>query len=241
MYRYEIGIPMIDREFGGLRAASNVLILAPPLTYAEHLAYRMACPRAGEWTIALSTDERAAEVVGAFRKQGAQRNQVGIIDAVTKSSVPTLRDTAKAKFVTSPLDLTSMGIKLSRMVEDMWREGVTADPPGPIPPPIRLCVNSVSTILMYARLEVTFKFLHVITNRMKKFEGIGIYILNSESFDERTIATIKQLMNIVIEVRTEDGRQSVERDFRVIGVRGKTTPWIRYFYDDGTLTIEEWR
>jgi len=47
MYRYEIGIPMIDREFGGLRAASNVLILAPPLTYAEHLAYRMACPRAG--------------------------------------------------------------------------------------------------------------------------------------------------------------------------------------------------
>ncbi|OQC67217.1 MAG: hypothetical protein BWX50_01372 [Euryarchaeota archaeon ADurb.Bin009] len=48
-------------------------------------------------------------------------------------------------------------------------------------------------------------------------------------------------MNIVIEVRTEDGRQSVERDFRVIGVRGKTTPWIRYFYDDGTLTIEEWR
>ncbi|HNV39262.1 MAG TPA: hypothetical protein PKJ46_08885, partial [Methanoculleus sp.] len=142
---------------------------------------------------------------------------------------------------TSPLDLTSMGIKLSRMVEDMWREGVMADPPGPLPPPIRLCVNSVSTILMYARLEVTFKFLHVITNRMKKFEGIGIYILNSESFDERTIATIKQLMNIVIEVRTEDGRQSVERDFRVIGVRGRTTPWIRYFYDDGTLTIEEWR
>ena len=79
MYSYTTGIPLVDEEFGGLRAATNVLILAPPLTYAEHLAYRMACPRAGEWTVALSTDERAAEVVGAFRKQGAQRNQVGII------------------------------------------------------------------------------------------------------------------------------------------------------------------
>lgn len=238
MYLYETGIPMIDREYGGLRAAANVLILAPPLTYAEHLAYRVACPRAGEWTVAISTDERAADVVGAFRRQGAGRHQIGIIDAVTKSSVPTLRDTPRAKFVTSPLDLTSMGIKFSRMVEDMWKEGVMADPPGPMPPPIRLCINSVSTLLMYARLEVTFKFLHVITNRVKKLEGIGIYVLNSESFDDRTVSTIKQLMNMVIEVRTDDGRQSVERDFRVIGIHGRTTPWIRYFYDDGTLTVE---
>ncbi|PKL63515.1 MAG: hypothetical protein CVV31_00250 [Methanomicrobiales archaeon HGW-Methanomicrobiales-2] len=238
MYLYETGIPMIDREYGGLRAAANVLILAPPLTYAEHLAYKLACPRAGEWTVAISTDERAADVVGAFRRQGAGRHQIGTIDAVTKSSVPTLRDTTKAKFVTSPLDLTSMGIKFSRMVEDMWKEGVMADPPGPMPPPIRLCINSVSTLLMYARLEVTFKFLHVMTNRVKKLEGIGIYVLNSESFDGRTVSTIKQLMSMVIEVRTDDGRQSVERDFRVTGIHGRTTPWIRYFYDDGTLTVE---
>jgi hypothetical protein len=91
MYLYETGIPMIDREYGGLPAGPNVLILAPPL-----------------------------------------------------------RDTTKTKFVTSPLDLTGM----------------------------------------------------------------------------------------VIEVRTDDGRQSVERDFRVTGIHGRTTPWIRYFYDDGTLTVE---
>ncbi|NLB00252.1 MAG: hypothetical protein GX837_04705 [Methanomicrobiales archaeon] len=238
MYTYETGIPLIDKEFGGLRAASNVLILAPPQTYAEHLAYQMSSPRAGEWTVAISTDERAADVMGAFRRQGAERGRVGIIDAVTKSSVPTLQDTAKAKFVTSPLDLTSMGIKFSRMVEDMWKEGVMADPPGPMPPPIRLCLNSISTVLMYAQLEVTYKFLHVVTNRVKKLEGIGIYTLNSDSFDGRTISMIKQLMNMVIEVRVEDQKLPVERDFRIIGIRGRTTPWIRYFYDDGTLTIE---
>ncbi|WP_437178577.1 DUF7504 family protein [Methanoculleus methanifontis] len=225
-------------------AATNVLLLAPPLSYAELLAYRVASPRAGEWTVAISTDERASDAVDALRRYGAARNRVGIIDAVTKSSVPTLRDTARAKFVTSPLGLTSMGIKLSRMVEDMWKKGVMADPPGPMPPgpmppPIRLSLHSVSTLLMYAQLEVTYKFLHVITNRVKKLEGIGIYTLNSQSFDRRTVATIKQLMNTVIEVRTDDGSDPVEREFRIIGIHGRTTPWIRYFYDDGTLTIEE--
>lgn len=239
MYTYETGIPLIDREYEGLRAATNILLLAPPLSYAELLAYRIACPRPGEWAVAVSTDERAADVVDAFRRYGADRDRIGIIDAITKSSVPTLRDTARAKFVTSPLDLTSVGIKFSRMVEDMWKEGVTADPPGPMPPPIRLCLNSVSTLLMYARLEITYKFLHVITNRVKKLEGIGIYTLNSESFDERTVSMIKQLMNMVIEVRAEDRGRSLERDFRILGIHGRTTPWFRYFYDDGTLTIEE--
>jgi len=239
MYTYETGIPMIDREYGGLRAASNVLLLAPPLSYAELLAYRIASPRSGEWAVGISTDERASDAVDAFRRFGAGRGRVGIIDAVTKSSVPTLRDTARAKFVTSPLDLTSMGIKFSRMVEDMWKEGVMADPPGPMPPPIRFCLHSVSTLLMYSQLEVTYRFLHVITNRVKKLEGIGIYTLNSESFDERTVSTIKQLMNTVIEVRVEDGGGAVAREFRIIGIRGRTTPWIRYFYDDGTLTFDE--
>lgn len=239
MYIYETGIPTIEKEYGGLRAATNILLLAPPLSYAELLAYRIASPRSGEWAVAISTDERASDVVGAFRRYGAGRNRLGIIDAVTKSSVSTLQDTPMAKFVTSPLDLTSMGIKFSRMVEDMWKEGVIADPPGPMPPPIRLCLNSISTILMYAQLEVTYKFLHVITNRVKKLEGIGIYTLNSESFDERTISMIKQLMNMVVEVRVENGGEAVKRDFRVIGIHGRTTPWIRYLYDDGTLTFEE--
>jgi hypothetical protein len=239
MYLYRTGIPLIDDEFQGLRAATNILILAPPLTYADQLAYKLASPAPGEWSIVMSTDERASDVVDAFKKQGARKNQVGVIDAITKSSIPTLQDTAKVKFVTSPIDLTSMGIKLSRMVEDMWRESAIADPPGPLPPPWRFCVNSVSTLLMYARLEVVYRFLHIITNRLKKLEGIGIYVLNSESFDERTVSTIKQLMNMVIEVRTDEVEMSIRRDFRVLGIHGKTTPWIRYSYIDGTLTIKE--
>jgi len=34
-------------------------------------------------------------------------------------------------------------------------------------------------------------------------EAVGIYILNNESFDEKTLSLMKQLMNVVIEVKTE--------------------------------------
>lgn len=238
MYRYRTGIPLIDDEFQGLRAATNILILAPPLTYAEQLAYKMARPEAGEWTIVMSTDDRASDVIDAFKKHGGSKNQIGVIDAITKSSAPTLQDSPRVKFVTSPIDLTSMGIKFSRMAEDMWKESVNLEPPRLIPPPLRFCVNSVSTLLMYSGLEVIYRFLHVITNRVKKLEGIGIYVLNNESFDERTISTIKQLMNMVIEVQAEDNNLTVQRTFRVVGIHGKTTPWMPYGYNEGILTVE---
>ena len=39
--------------------------------------------------------------------------------------------------------------------------------------------------------------------------------------------------------RVEDGEGTVKREFRITGIRGRTTPWIRYFYDDGALTFEQ--
>lgn len=237
MYRYTTGIPVVDDHFRGLKATGNILILAPPLSYAEQIAYRLACPAEGEWTIVMSTDERASDVVTALKRQGADKNRIGVIDAITKCSVPTISESARVKFVTSPMDLTGMGIKFSRMAEDMWKESVTMEPPGPLPPPIRFCINSVSTLLMYSRLDVAYRFLHVITNRVKKLEGLGIYLLNNESFDDKTLSTIKQLMTLILEVKVVDVGMSHQWYFRIIGINGTTTQWIQYHIVDGQLVV----
>jgi KaiC/GvpD/RAD55 family RecA-like ATPase len=237
MYRYKTGIPSIDQEFQGLRAATNILVLAPSLTYADMIAFKLARPDPGEWTIVMSTDERASDVVDSFKRQGASKSQIGVIDAITKSSVPNVGDTSKIKFVTSPMDLTGMGIKFSRMAEDMWKESVDADPPGPLPPPVRFCINSLSTLLMYTRLEVIYRFLHVITARVKKLEGVGIYVLNSESFDDKTLSTIKQLMSMIVEVKTVDVGMSIQRYFRIVGIQGTSTPWMQFSVIDGQLVV----
>ena len=78
------------------------------------------------------------------------------------------------------------------MIETYFEGDFSEGETGLFPPPIRLCVNSISTLLMYRRLEVLYQFLHVLIAKLKKIEGVGIYLLNSESFDDKTLSLIKQ-------------------------------------------------
>jgi KaiC/GvpD/RAD55 family RecA-like ATPase len=233
MYSYKTGIEQIDQLSGGFEAGTNILILAPPMSYADQLAYALTKPVTGEYAITLSTNERAAEVVDFFKVAGSDKRFIGVIDAITKSSTPSIVDTPRLRFVSSPTDLTGIGIKFSNMIEAIFEGDFSDGEAGLFPPPIRFCVNSVSTLLMYRKLEVLYQFLHVLTAKLKKIEGVGIYILNSESFDDKTLSLIKQLMNCVIEIKIEhDGSY-----LRIMGIRGINPVWQKFSVTKGQVTI----
>ena len=113
MYSYKTGIEQIDRLSGGFEAGTNILILAPPMSYSEQFAYALAKPLEGEYAITLSTNERASEVVEFFKLAGTDKRFIGVIDAITKTSTPGIVDTRRLMFVSSPTDLTGIGIKFS--------------------------------------------------------------------------------------------------------------------------------
>ncbi|MEN6444380.1 MAG: hypothetical protein WC391_02290 [Methanoregula sp.] len=234
MYCYHSGIAQIDKTCGGFEAGTNILVLAPSMSNAEQLAYALIKPMTGEYSIVLSTNERAAEVVDYFKAAGVDKRFVGVIDAITKSSTPGITDTQRLMFVSSPTDLTGIGIKFSNMIETIFDGSFSEGETGLFPPPIRFCVNSISTLLMYRRLEVLYQFLHVLTAKLKKTEGVGIYLLNSESFDDKTLSLIKQLMNGVIEVKV-DGQENY---FRISGLKGTTGEWMKYTITKGQVTIQ---
>jgi len=233
MYSYKTGIPQVDQATGGFDAGTNLLLLAPSLCYAEQLAYTLTKPLTGEYAIILSTNERASEVIDQFKSAGADKHFVGVIDAITKSSTPAVCDTERFMFVTNPTDLTGIGIKFSHMVETIFDGRFSGEESGLFPPPIRFCVNSVSTLLMYRKLEVLYQFLHVMTAKLKKIEGFGIYVLNSEAFDEKTVSLIKQLMTIVIEVKVERS----DNYFRVMGIRGVNADWHKFTINKGQVVL----
>jgi len=233
MYTYKSGIAQIDEVSGGFDAGTNILILAPPMSAADQLAYALTKPVPGEYAIVLSTNERAAEVIDAFKVAGADKRFTGVIDAITKSSTPGITDTARLMFVSSPTDLTGIGIKFSNMIETIFEGNFADGETGLFPPPIRFCVNSISTLLMYRRLEVLYQFLHVLTAKLKKIEGVGVYILNNESFDEKTLSLIKQLMTCVIEVKIE---QNVNM-MRIRGIPGVSGEWMKFSVSKGQVTI----
>jgi hypothetical protein len=233
MYSYKTGISQIDAERGGFDAGSNILILAPPMSYAEQLAFALVRPLPGEYSIILSTNERASEVVDYFKQNGSDKRFVGVIDAITKSSTPAIADTQRLMFVTSPTDLTGIGIKFSNMIESIFEGKFSEGEPGLFPPPIRFCINSISTLLMFRRLEILYQFLHVITAKLKKTEGVGIYLINKESFDDKTISLIKQLMTAVIEIKvTDDGNY-----LRIQGIRGVAMEWQKFTVTKGAVVI----
>ena len=232
MYCYKTGIAQIDEVCGGFEAGTNVLILAPPMSYAEQLAYALIRPLEGEYSIILSTNERAAEVIDFFKLAGADKRFIGVIDAITKSSTPSITDTQRLMFVSSPTDLTGIGIKFSNMIETIFGGEFSEGEAGLFPPPIRFCVNSISTLLMYRRLEVLYQFLHVLTAKLKKIEGVGIYLLNSESFDDKTLSLIKQLMNCVIEVKVDQNISYL----RVQGIRGVSGDWLKFTVARGMVS-----
>lgn len=231
MYRFRSGIAQIDQVTGGFEAGSNYLILAPSMSLAEELAYALTKPLTGEYAIVLSTNDRAGEVIDAFKLMNTDKRYVGTIDAITKSSMPGIADTNRLMFVASPTDLTGIGIKFSKMVELIFDGEFSDGIPGLFPPPVRFCVNSVSTLLMYRKMEVLYQFLHVLTSKLKKIDGAGFYLLNNESFDEKTISLIKQLMDGVIEVRTEQDTSYL----RIHGLKGVNSDWLRFSVTKGQV------
>jgi hypothetical protein len=233
MYTYKSGIAQIDDISGGFDAGTNILTLAPPMSQADQLAYALTRPLTGEYAIVLSTNERAAEVVDAFKAAGADKRFIGVIDAITKSSTPSIIDTPRLMFVSSPTDLTGIGIKFSNMIETIFEGNFSEGEAGLFPPPIRFSVNSISTLLMYRRLEVLYQFLHVLTAKLKKIEGVGIYLLNSESFDDKTLSLIKQLMQCVIEVKVEQNINYM----RIRGLHGVSGDWMKFTISKGQVAI----
>lgn len=95
MYIYKTGIAQIDGISGGIDTGMNILMLAPAVSPAEQLAYSLIKPLPGEYSIVLSTNERAAEVVDFFKSAGCDKRFVGVIDAITKSSTHGIADTPR--------------------------------------------------------------------------------------------------------------------------------------------------
>jgi len=104
--------------------------------------------------------------------------------------------------VENPADLTGIGIELSELLSGMATTGDEQH--------IAVCFDSITSLLQYADLQRAFRFLHVVTGRVKTVGGVGHYHLDPEAHDRQTLATLKGLFDAVIEVDA-DGSWSVER------------------------------
>jgi hypothetical protein len=105
------------------------------------------------------------------------------------------------KTVENPSDLTGIGIELSELLSGMAKAGDEDEH-------IVFCFDGVTSLLQYADLQRAFRFLHVVTGRVKTVGGVGHYHLDPEAHDTQTLATLKGLFDAVIEVE-DDGTWTI--------------------------------
>jgi KaiC/GvpD/RAD55 family RecA-like ATPase len=228
---YKLGIKELDDTIGNIKAGSNIMLLGPPMSgktlILNHIIY--SALENNEAIILVSTKEIGEHVFQWFEQQGMSmeryKERFGIVDCISKAMGLYLEDTPSIKYASS-MDLTSIGVKISVFFEEFWKKAIRN---------IRLCINSLSTILMYSNLQTTYRFLHIFTGRIKLAKTLGIYILEEGAHDEQALSTLKQLFSSALEIKKQNDSYYI----RGVGFSKSPSKWLEYEVEGGKIIIKE--
>ncbi len=230
MSDYTLGIKELDAAIGGIRKGSNIMLIGPPMSGKEVILYYIMYYGAAKnenAVITVTTRESATNILEWFKehKLVLPLARIGIVDCVTKTLGGAAVENENIKIASSPVDLTGIGVKISQFFEEYYMKKNIRK--------TQLHINSLSTILMYSNIQTVFRFLHVFTGRIKATGALGIYTIESGMHDEQSIATLKQLFDGMIEIKSENDRNFI----RVVGLSPKPTPWFEYEIEGANVKI----
>ena len=207
-----------------LEPGSNVLVRGPSLYGKRALSLELLSSlSATERPIVLAVATDATSVRRRLFEAGhadiakdcyvvdAVRSQVsGGTVACTDGGGP-----GRTWYVTSPGNLTGIGMATSRAMEAAFEEGGRP----------RLVIDSLSTLLQYNSLERIYRFLHVLNGRVTSLGGTTIQIVHSDAHDIQSVATLGHLFDSIFDVT--DGANGGE-----LTVRNRNTT------NGGTFSME---
>jgi len=201
----------------GLPDGTRMLCTGPPMVGGRGLAYRFVAQGldAGDAGLIVSTDRSGADVAAAVRRLAADPDAVERLGVVDATGQPADADVgpARVRRAGSPADLTGIGVGVAGIVETFRDDGVGS---------LRVVVDSLSSLLVYADLERVYRFAHVLTGRIEQLGAVGLFLLRSDTDDEGA-ARLGGLFDDRLELRTgDDGAE-----YRIRGSK-RNTGWQRF-------------
>jgi KaiC/GvpD/RAD55 family RecA-like ATPase len=193
--------PVLDAE---VQPGTNILLAGPPLTGKRALGFDLlaAGVDAGDGAVVVSTKDSAQRVLSDLERRFDYENQpVAVVDCVTRQQgINDVTEDERIKYVSSPVDMTGIGIKLSEILEEFYQTREIKHN--------RVMLHSLSTLLMYSDLQTVFRFLHVFTGRIQSVDGLGLFAIDSTAHDDQTMNTLKQLFDGIVTTH-EEGEPTV--------------------------------
>lgn len=192
-----------------LADTSNVLVLSSDGAAADELCHELVSAGDLDATDVLITtygrtpDDCVRRWVDHVGRRPANLKIVSVGDG-TRSVAASNATTAGpptaslVETVSSPADLTGLGITLSEQLRSWNGDGND----------VALCFDSVSALLHAVDTQTAFRFLHVLTGRFDSVGANAHYHLDPAEFDPQTVNTITALFDAAIE---RDGDEWVVR------------------------------
>ena len=181
--------------------AHNVLLLAPSMDACADdgcVDLLTVGPPGGEDVLFVSLVESPDERLAEWRSRAGNESpaKVGFVTvgdttrsaastATTGAPTPGGPDEITVRTVSNTGNLTDIGIEVSRFLAEWDGDGNRTV----------VCFDSLTTLLQYVDLQRVFRFLHVVTGRVRATEGLAHYHLDPTAHDERTINTLKTLFD----------------------------------------------
>lgn len=230
MNDYTIGINEIDETIGGIKKGSNILLIGPPMSGKEFLSNHIIHDNASKnenAVLVVTTCEPGIQILERFKKlePNLLLSIVRLVDCISIKYGSIAVENENITFVNGPEDLTAIGVKISQFLEDFFMKKKIQN--------IQLHINSLSTFLMYSNIQTVFRFLHVLTGRIKMAGALGIYVMESGMHDTQIITAIKLLCDGIIEIKSENDRNFI----RIVGFSLEPTSWLEYQIEEENVII----
>lgn len=189
-----------DLEPGG---ANNLFLLAPALgsgldaacmgllSVAPPERTNMLCVTSvrtpDEWLEAWS-----AHVGSRFPAQTAFVNIGGETRAAaerTRAAAEAIDGTVTVSTVSSPSNLTQIGVEISRQLAD-WESGDAR---------VVFCFDSLTTLLQYTDIATVFRFLHQLTGHLRAVNAVAHYHMDPTAHEQQDLNRLKTLFDAIVE------------------------------------------
>lgn len=195
---HELGVPGLDSQIEELKEGSNLLVVGGTAASKDAIggASISRGVERGDAVIRVSTRYTTDDLLEEYSDLDYDPAKFGVVDSVSHTVGEESQESATVMHTSSPSDVTGIGIKVSDLIERFQED--------PEVEHTRLYMDSISTLLMYSELQTVFRFLHVLTGRVRSIGGLGLYTMDPDMHDERDYSTLVQLFDATVEIRDED-------------------------------------
>ncbi|WP_188977967.1 DUF7504 family protein [Halocalculus aciditolerans] len=201
-----------------IQPGTNLMIGGPPMSGKAELGRTLVEDglAAGDGAVVISTRDDATRLLddSPAIADGVANGHAGVIDCVTRERGEAARDRGWIRYVSSPGDVTEIGIRTAGFFTALAENDRDT---------IRGGLLSIPTMLMYTDPRRLFRFLHVFTGKVQSGGHLGIAL--TELGDRETFERFAPLFDGMIQTRLTD---DYERQLRVVGVDPSPTDWVPY-------------